>query len=197
MNEEQKKSPMYSAMSMVEEREIELQNLKNAIFRYWDRFGGAINGIFLKVFPVKDSIMDMMILSKWLLEWNGGMEVFVSKIREILNKKFNIRESDIELVTGGYDFNFKIIGIDRVNKSDYQSSITVNAVVYGDGTIRYILDEPDNDGNPVTHTLNQALETENAWEIRTEIKDLVEEWLHKTFVEKFGVKIYINHLDII
>jgi hypothetical protein len=194
MHVEKQNTPVSQAMGLVSKREKELDYLKNAIFRYWDRFEGGITETFSKVFPIKDSMVDSMIIHKWLLEWNGGMDVAVSKFKELIGKKFNIREplgGDVNLNYGSYDFNFEIIDIDQITKNEFNSSIFIDVKVFGDGTLSLIFNEPENQG-PITIT--QAMETEDAWEIKTEIKDLIEDWTLLSFEEKYGIKIHINKI---
>jgi len=152
-------------------------HFKNTIFKFFDKFGGEIDTLFIDNFRVdrNDPIVNYETAYKYLIEWRGEEESKELAKTLLLQNPHHIDEY------GGYNFFFEVVGI-----SDWYLNISEPNVV-----VKVKVDDLAGTVNNIS--LEDALDNdEYGWEIDDEVNWGIDEYLKKNITSKTGIKIIFD-----
>jgi hypothetical protein len=152
-------------------------HFKNTIFKFFDKFGGEIDTLFIDNFRVdrNDPIVNYETAYKYLIEWRGEEESKELAKTLLLQNPHHIDEY------GGYNFFFEVIGISDWYLNSSEPNVVVKVKVDDlAGTVNNI-------------SLEDALDNdEYGWEIDDEVNWGIDEYLKKNITSKTGIKIIFD-----
>jgi len=161
---------------------------KRSFFKFWDKIGPKIDNKFLNFFGFENGMLrvdDMTIstsnLYVLLREWYGETKALMMAREMLDGQTFSIGE---EFRCGGYNFNFKIVGLEG-NEDWGQIDVSVEVDVKN-GFVDLIMD----DGR--RENLETALSNEDyGWEVEGEISDCILDLLTEKITNTTGYEITI------
>ena len=152
-------------------------HFKNTIFKFFDKFGGEIDTLFIDNFRVdrNDPIVNYETAYKYLIEWRGEEESKELAKTLLLQNPHHIDEY------GGYNFFFEVVGISDWYLNSSEPNVVVKVKVDDlAGTVNNI-------------SLEDALDNdEYGWEIDDEVNWGIDEYLKKNITSKTGIKIIFD-----
>jgi len=152
-------------------------HFKNTIFKFFDKFGGEIDTLFIDNFRVdrNDPIVNYETAYKYLIEWRGEEESKELAKTLLLQNPHHIDNY------GGYNFFFEVVGISDWYLNSSEPNVVVKVKVDDlAGTVNNI-------------SLEDALDNdEYGWEIDDEVNWGIDEYLKKNITSKTGIKIIFD-----
>jgi hypothetical protein len=152
-------------------------HFKNTIFKFFDKFGGEIDTLFIDNFRVdrNDPIVNYETAYKYLIEWRGEEESKELAKTLLLQNRHHIDDY------GGYDFFFEVVGISNWYLDSSEPNVVVKIKVDDlAGTVNNI-------------SLEDALDNdEYGWEIDDEVNWGIDEYFKKNITSKTGIKIIFD-----
>lgn len=163
-----------------ENLEKEILPFKKYIFKYWDKNGPGHYKTLINLFSIRPAAR--LVLHHWLIEWFGGKEEIVKKLKSLEKKNFVGQE-------GSYNFNFYLKnGRLYYNKEEYPE-VYFDAVVDGMGDVT----ANTVDGVSYDHISQAINDVDIGWEIDEEIRDIIS----KIVKDKIrGMDIWIDTMDV-
>jgi hypothetical protein len=156
-------------------------HFKNTIFKFFDKFGGEIDTLFIDNFRVdrNDPIVNYETAYKYLIEWRGEKESKELAKTLLLQNRHHIDDY------GGYDFFFEVVGISNWYLDSSEPNVVVKVKVDDlAGTV---------DINGGNNSLEDALDNdEYGWEIDDEVNWGIDEYFKKNITSKTGIKIIFD-----
>ena len=152
-------------------------HFKNTIFKFFDKFGGEIDTLFIDNFRVdrNDPIVNYETAYKYLIEWRGEEESKELAKTLLLQNPHHIDEY------GGYNFFFEVVGI-----SDWYLNISEPNVV-----VKVKVDDLAGTVNNIS--LEDALDNdEYGWEIDDEVNWGIDEYFKENITSKTGIKVIFD-----
>jgi len=165
--------------------------VQKMFFKFWDKNGPKIDEDTLKLFGfergtamIGSSPINVYNVRRFLREWYGETKALMMAKEMLDGKTFSIGK---EFVCGGYNFDFKIIGL-KGDEDWGQIDVSVEVDVKN-GSVDLIMD----DGR--TENLETALSNEDyGWEIEGEISDCILDLLTEKITNTTGYEIAILEL---
>lgn len=160
-------------------------HFKNTIFKYFDKFGGEIDTLFIDTFRVdrNDPIVNYDQVYKYLIEWRGEEESKELAKTLLLHNPHHIDDF------GGYDFFFEVVDIDYWELDASQPKVVVNVKVDDLGGETTLIGY---DGE--TYKLSDALgDKEYGWEVRDEVDWAINDYFKDNITTKTGINIIYHN----
>lgn len=162
--------------------------LRKMFFRFWDKNGPKIDADTLKLFGfdrgtamIGSTPMNVYNIRRFLREWYGETKALMMAREMLDGQTFSIGE---EFRCGGYNFDFKIVGLEG-NEDWGQIDVSVEVDVKN-GFVDLIMD----DGR--RENLETALSNEDyGWEVEGEISDCILDLLTEKITNTTGYEITI------
>lgn len=164
-----------------------VENIKKALFKYWDNTGGFIDNSILSMFGFKGRILtidDITIsendLHNWLIEWRGE-----DKAIKLAEKFLNNNPHKIDSC-GGYQFEFDVFDY-KIHDNQVDLILRVNdkrgrvALIFLDGQLWNLKDARRND--------------DFGWEIDGEIQDCLYDYFLLNLSDKIGFSFVFERID--
>jgi hypothetical protein len=160
---------------------VPMENKKKVMFKLWDKQKSKGQKPEVNTALAKSvGLVNTSILNDWVVEWYGGVDVVFGMIKEELdNKTFTTDElgSIYHINIGNYDFTFELTNLkmyDRRSRSR-NPDISVDMKILDGGVELMTGDYYDlTRVNEPGYIYNDLL-----WEIKTEIKDIITEFVWK------------------
>jgi hypothetical protein len=158
---------------------------KNAIFKFFDKFGGEIDNQFINIFGLgkQDSVITYDQAYKYLIEWRG-----IDESKNFANTILLQNPHHIDNY-GTYDFFFEVTDIKKWGVDDDVPFVTVKVKVddlSGEVTV----------GNGNTYNLTDALGNEvYGWEIEDEVNWGIDNYFKEVVTPKTGIKVIFFRPD--
>jgi hypothetical protein len=157
-------------------------HFKNTIFKFFDKFGGEIDTLFIDTFRVdrNDPIVNYDQAYQYLIEWRGKKESKELAKTLLLQNPHHIDDY------GGYDFFFEVTDIKnwRLNEDEPNVVVKVKVDDLG-GSVDLI--------NGDHKTLEDALDDDDyGWEIDDEVNWGIDGYFNKNITSKTGINIIFD-----
>jgi hypothetical protein len=152
-------------------------HFKNTIFKFFDKFGGEIDTLFIDNFRVdrNDPIVNYETAYKYLIEWRGEKESKELAKTLLLQNPHHIDDY------GGYDFFFEVTDIDNWYLNISEPNVVVKVKVDDlAGTLN---------NNSLEDSLNHD---EYGWEIDDEVNWGIDEYFKENITSKTGIKVIFD-----
>jgi hypothetical protein len=152
---------------------------KSTVFKFFDKFGGEIDGQFINVFSLDKNISTITYdqAYKYLIEWRGIEESKNLANTILLQNPHHIDDF------GGYDFFFEVTNITKWGIDDDKPFVTVRVKVDDlSGNVALM------DGD--YKTLKDALSDEDyGWEVEDEVNWGINDYFKEVVTSKTGIKV--------
>jgi hypothetical protein len=160
---------------------------KNTMFKFWDKFGGKVDKLFIGAFGLDNSNNDITYEDayKYLIEWRGIEESKEFAKTLLLRNPHHINEY------GGYDFFFEVTDIKKWGvEDDEEPFVTVKVKVDGlGGEVTLVAGE--------TYNLLDALsDADSGWEIEDEINWGINDYFKEKITSETGIKVIFFRPEI-
>lgn len=158
---------------------------KNIVFKFFDKFGGDIDGIFIDTFRLdrNDPIVNYETAYKYLIEWRGEEESKELAKTLLLQNPHHINDY------GGYDFFFEVVNITKWGVNDNEPFVTVKVKVDDLGGS---VDLINGDHNSLDEALNND---DYGWEVSDEVNWGINGYFKKEITSKTGIKVIFFRPD--
>jgi len=151
---------------------------KNTIFKFFDKFGGDIDGIFIDTFRLdrNDPLVNYETAYKYLIEWRG-----IEESKNLANTLLLQNPHHIENY-GSYDFFFEVIDIKKWGLDDDAPFVTVKVKVDD------LAGGVEINGDHMS--LDNALNNDNyGWEVSDEVNWGINDYFKEKITSKTGIKV--------
>jgi len=151
---------------------------KNTIFKFWDKFGGKVDKLFIGAFGLDNSNNDITYEEayKYLIEWRG-----IEESKELTKTLLLQNPHHIDNY-GSYDFFFEVTDIKNWELDNDEPNVIVDVninILDGEVTI-----------SGKTFKLDEALNNEDyGWEVADEVNWGINDYFKENITSKTGVNI--------
>lgn len=152
---------------------------KNIIFRYFDKFGGKIDNLFIQNFGLdnRGNEINYNDAYRYLIEWRGEEES--KELTKILLLKNSHKNNDC----GGYDFFFEVTGIRQWSLNEEGPFLICEVLIDDIGGDVLLFDG-------TTRNLRDYMNDEEyGWEIKSEVDWCVNTYFKENITYQTGVDI--------
>lgn len=157
---------------------------KKQFFRYWERLGPGITKEFLGLFDLPSIGISVEAALHYLTEYLG-LENSIKLTKELFNKVHNIKEGDC----GGYQFSFKLNGIDEDKLGLYTIYVDVKVQLKDSGVTLF---------NGEYMSLSDAIDDNDiGGDVDEEVENCIFDYITDEIVLKTGVNVIINSVRFV
>lgn len=150
---------------------VNIEHLKEPMFRYWDINGPENYKSTMKLFSIPPA--GVTLVEDWLLQWMGGVEKVLKMLRKYEGKVMNANE-------GSYDFDFYLENVRMYIHGGVE--IYYDAIADGDGKV-----EINQNGIEYDNIYDAHLDEDIGWEVDDEIKDTIRDVLEIEIPVEFTI----------